>query len=105
MRLPIPRLLRHPEFAHSFRLDRLEVIAERRGYEYYGTVTMRPSLGSCYRFIALQRLLANVKYGFCERCGNPYEVKSKHFRKYCDNPACGHAVAQQAYRERQKNPQ
>jgi hypothetical protein len=103
MRLPIPKLLRHPEFARFFRLDRFEVVAERRGKEYYGIVTMKPSLSSCYQFIALQRLLANVEYGFCERCGNPYQVTSKHIRKYCDPAICGHAVAQQRYRDKKRN--
>lgn len=103
--LPIPTLLnRHPELKSFFNLETLNVTAERRDGVYYGIVTMSPSLRACYRVIALERLLADVEYRFCERCGDPYEVKSKHDRKYCDNPACGHAVAQQAYRERKKNP-
>ena len=102
MSLPIPKLLRHAEFARCFTLDRFEVVAEQRGKEYYGIVTMKPSLHSCYRFIAFQRLFGNVKYGICKRCHNPFELTSKHKRKYCDNPACGHAVAQQAYRKRKK---
>jgi hypothetical protein len=105
MRLPIPTLLRRVELAPFFKLETLEVTAERRDGAYYGTITTSPSVEACYRVIAFQRLLANIEYGFCERCGDPYEVKSKHHRKYCDNPACGHAVAQQAYREREKNPQ
>ena len=102
MRLPIPKLLRHAEFGPSFKLEKLAVTAERRDGAYYGTVTMRPSLESCYRVIAFERLLANAEYGFCERCGKPFRVSSKHKRKYCQTGTCGHAVAQQAYREREK---
>jgi hypothetical protein len=102
MSLPIPKLLRHPEFARSFRLDRFEVTAEKTGEKYYGKVIMKPSLSACYRFIALQRLLANIEYGFCERCGRFFQVTSKHKRKYCETVTCGHAVAQQAYRDKKR---
>jgi hypothetical protein len=102
MSLPIPKLLRHAELNPFFKLERLEITAERRGDVYYGVVTMKPSLSSCFRVIALERLLGNVEYGICERCHHPFEVTSGHKRKYCENPNCGHAVAQQAYRKRQK---
>jgi hypothetical protein len=63
------------------------------------------TMDACYEVIALQRLLSNVEYDRCARCGKPYQVTSKHERKYCETVTCGHAVAQQAYRERKKNPQ
>jgi len=101
MRLPIAKLLRHAETGRAFRLDTLTITTANRGGAYYGTVTMKPTLGGCYRVIAVERLLANVEYGFCERCGKPFRVTSKHQRKYCDTSICGHAVAQQAYRDRE----
>ncbi len=102
MRVPIPNLLRSAELKSFFNLDKLSVTAERRNGSYYGTVTMSPSLDACYRVIAVERLLANVEYGFCERCGKPFRVTSKHERKYCDTSLCGHAVAQQAYRDKKR---
>jgi hypothetical protein len=102
--LPIPKLLRHPELHWSFDLYMQEIIVmtERRDGAYYGTVTLSPSLESCCQVIAFERLLANATYGFCGHCGKSFEVSSGHKRKYCKNPNCGHAVAQRAYRERQK---
>jgi len=102
--LPIPKLLRHPELHWSFDLYMQEIMvtAERRDGAYYGTVTLSPSLESCCQIIAFERLLANVKYGICERCHHSFKVTSGHKRKYCVNSTCAHAVAQQAYRERKK---
>jgi hypothetical protein len=103
--LPIPRLLRHPELHWSFDLymQEIRITAERRGEAYYGIVTLSPSLESCCRVIAFERLLANATYRFCENCGNSFRLASRHKRKFCENPNCGHAVAQRAYRERNKN--
>lgn len=103
LRLPIPKLLQSTKLKSFFNLDKLSVTAERRNGSYYGTVTMSPSLDACYRVIAVERLLANVAYGFCERCGRPFQVTSKHKRKYCDTATCGHAVAQQTYRDKKRN--
>lgn len=102
MSLPIPKLLRHSELNRFFKLETLEITAERRGGVYYGVVTMKPSLSSCFRVIALQRLLGNVEYGICKRCHHPFELTSRHKRKHCYAATCGHAAAQQAYRERKK---
>jgi hypothetical protein len=84
MSLPIPKLLRHAEFGPFFRLETLEITAERKGEVYHGTVTMKPSLSSCFRVIALERLLGNVEYDICERCRYPFQVTSAHKRKYCE---------------------
>ena len=102
MGLPISKLLRHTELRSFFDLKTLSVTAERRDGVYYGIVTMTPSLEACYRIIAIERLLGNVEYGICERCHHPFEVTSGHKRKHCDAATCGHAAAQQAYRERKK---
>jgi hypothetical protein len=103
MGLPIPTLLlRHPELKQFFELKTLSITAERRDGAYYGIVTMSPSLEACYRVVAVERLFGNVEYSFCERCGDPFPVTSKHERKYCEG-TCAHAVAQQAYRERNRN--
>jgi hypothetical protein len=103
MGLSISELLRRTEFAPFFRLEKLTVTAERRQGAYYGILKTSPSLESCYRVIAFERLLANVQYGFCERCGIPFQVTSKHKRKYCETDGCGHAVAQQKYRDKKRN--
>ena len=100
--LPIPKLLRHPELNPFFKLETLEITAERRGEMYCGVVTMKPSLSSCFRVTAIERILGKVKYGICERCHHSFELTSGHIRKYCENPNCGHAVAQKWYREREK---
>lgn len=100
MCLPIEKLLRHPELQFFFDLDELQITATRRGREYYGVVGFEATLENCYRVIAYERQLANAKYGFCDRCDHPFEVTSGHNRKFCENPNCGHAFAQRAYRER-----
>jgi hypothetical protein len=104
MRLPMPTLLRHKDFKSFFDLEALPILAERKGTMYHGIVTMSPSVEACYRVVAIERLLANVEYGFCDRCGTAFRVSSKHKRKYCDTATCGHAVAQARYRESLKKP-
>jgi hypothetical protein len=101
MRLPIPTLLRNPKFKTFFELQHTGVSIERRGGVYYGEQVMSPSFESCYKVIALERVLANVEFSFCERCHHPFQVTSKHKRKYCSKE-CAHAVAQEEYRERKK---
>jgi hypothetical protein len=103
MRLPIAKLRRHPEFLWYFDLNMREILlsAELREGVYYGTVASMASFDGCYEVIAFERLLANVKYGFCQRCHHHFRVTSRHKRKYCCSDICGHAVAQQKYRKRQ----
>ena len=105
MRLPITKLRRFPEFEWAFDLTRFGVHLEQRDGVYYGTLTTNPSVEGCYRVIAIERLLGDVQYGFCRRCGNPFQKKSRHERKYCNTATCGHASAQEKYRRRLKKSQ
>jgi hypothetical protein len=115
MLLPIPELLCNPEFKRFFRLETFEVTAARvmavpRDLEfegeddkaYCGLIFRRPSLDACCEAIALRRVLADVKYRFCEYCGKPFMVRTKHGRKYC-SPAHAHAATMQRSREHQKH--
>ncbi len=103
MLLPLAKLSQHPTFKWAFRLEQFPVLVTQRKGVFYGTVKTRPSIPWCLRVIAIDRLLSDAKYDFCLRCGNPFSVESRHKRKYCPYPApCGHAVAQEKYRERQK---
>jgi hypothetical protein len=97
---PIPKLLRHNEFGRAFRLEELEIKAQRKGERYYGEVTLGPTLPSCYRVIAVARLLGKVEYDRCVRCHRVFQVTNRHERKFC-LWECAHAAAQQSYRERE----
>lgn len=101
MRLPVAKLLSRPEFKSAFDLTAFQIKVVQEGGAYYGRVRTRASVPLCYRVIAVNRLLGEVKYGFCERCGKPFQVESRHYRKYCDTD-CAHAAAQGKYRERLK---
>ena len=96
------KLSRHAKLAKYFDLKTIKLTAERRDEAYYGIITMDATEEAFYRVIAFERLLTDVEYGFCERCDRPFRVTSRHKRKYCETDSCGHAVAQQAYREREK---
>jgi hypothetical protein len=103
MLLSLDRLSHHPEFKWAFTLSEFSVAVIQKASRHYGIVRTRPSIPWCYRVIAINRLLGNVEYKFCLRCGNPFSVESRHKRKYCPLPApCGHAVAQEAYRIRKR---
>jgi len=102
MRLPIAKLQQLPEFKSAFDLTGFGLLVQRRRDAYFGTVTTAPIPEECLRVIAVDRLLGGVRYGFCKRCGNPFEITSRHKRKYCDAAICGHAVAQGRYRLRLK---
>jgi hypothetical protein len=103
MDVPVSKLLLRPEFKWAFNLTGFQLKVDRDDGAYYGRVWTRASVPLCYRVIAVNRLLGEVKYGFCERCGKPFQVESRHKRKYCPLPApCGHAVAQEKYRMRQQ---
>lgn len=102
MRLPVAKLLRRPEFKWAFDLTAFQVKVVHEGGAYYGRLWTRASVPLCYRVIAVHRLLGQVMYGFCEWCGAPFQVESRHKRKFCD-PACAHAAAQQRYRENQSS--
>ncbi len=98
MRLPVAKLLRRPEFKWAFNLTSFKIEVVHEGGTYYGEQWTRASEPLCYRVIAVNRLLGEVEYGFCERCRKPFQVTSRHKRKFCDT-GCAHAAAQERYRE------
>ena len=104
MALPVHALSQQPDLRWAFTLTEFSLAVTQRKGHYYGIVKTRPSLPWYYRVIAVNRLLGEVRYKFCLRCGNPFAMESRHKRKYCPFPApCGHAVAQEKYRKRQRS--
>lgn len=98
---PVPKLLRHNEFGRAFRLEALEIKAQRKGEQYSGEVMLKSTLQSCYRVIAVARLLGKLEYNRCVRCHRVFQVTNRHERKFCPW-GCAHAAAQQSYRERER---
>jgi hypothetical protein len=101
---PIQKVQQHSEFEQAFNIKGFRIDVTQKDGAYYGTSKRRPHPQDYYRIVALDRLLGQAKYKFCLRCGKPFPLTSRHKRKYCPYPApCGHAVAQEQYRQRQKS--